>query len=55
MVRRKRLKDNTHRGMNRRAVRARKPMCKEEKAARKKIREAQSAASKAANAKDKKV
>ena len=48
---RKRLKDNTQRGMNRRLKRGRKPMCEEQKKARKKLREAQSAASKTGNAK----
>mgnify|MGYP007123673834 CR=1 FL=1 len=48
---RKRLKDNTQRGMNRRFKRGRKPMCAEEKLARKKLREDQSAESKARNEK----
>ena len=51
MTTRKRLKDNKQRGMNRRLKRGRKPMCTEQKEARKKIREIQSEEAKAENAK----
>ena len=46
MATRKRLKDNKQRGMHKRMTTGKKPMTKESKEARKKIREAQRAANK---------
>jgi len=51
MVNRKRLRRNKQQGMTRRGVTNKKPMCEERKAERKKIREAQKAASLKANSK----
>jgi len=48
---RKRMKNNKKRGVNRRLRHGKKPMCDEQKKARKELREAQSAAAKAENAK----
>jgi len=45
---RKRMKKHKKRGVNRRLRCAKKPMCEEQKEARKKMRESQSVASKAA-------
>ena len=48
MGRKKRIRRNTQRNMHKRMITGKKPMGTEQKEARKKIREAQKAASKAA-------